>query len=261
MNQFLLSCLMLGCFALSGTTAMADQYYEVRSYVLGEKGDAAAIDEYLSKALLPALGRQGVGPVGVFTNSEDDKTGSARIIVVIPHDDANSVAAVKSRVEADSGYQAAAKAYLDRGPKESPYQRIESELLIAMDCMPLAKVPDGSLDNQDRVFELRIYESPNERLGNLKVEMFNSGEVPIFLDCKIQPIFIGQSVVGPYTPNLTYLTMYSSEAARGEAWNAFRVHPDWQVLKEVGEVQGHGQQGPQVCAGTEELFANVVLRR
>jgi hypothetical protein len=223
---------------LSVASAVGDQYYEVRSYVLGDKGDAAAIDEYLSKALLPALGRQSVGPVGVFTNSENDETGSARIFVVIPHDNANSVAEVKSRVEADSDYQAAAKAYLDRGPKESPYQRIESELLIAMDCMPLAKVPAGSLDNKERVFELRIYESPNERLGNLKVEMFNSGEVPIFLDCKIQPIFIGQSVVGPYTPNLTYLTMYSSEAARGESWKAFRVHPDWQVLKKVAKYKG-----------------------
>jgi len=238
MIRFTLPCFILACFVFSASSASGDQYYEVRSYVLGDKGDAAAIDEYLSQALLPALGRQRVGPVGVFTNSENDQTGSARIIVVIPYDDANSVAAVKSKVEADPEYQAAAKAYLGRGPKESPYQRIESELLIAMDCMPLANVPDGSLGNKDRVFELRIYESPNERLGNLKVEMFNSGEVPIFLDCKIQPIFIGQAVVGPYTPNLTYLTMYSSEAGRAEAWKAFRVHPDWQVLKEESKYKG-----------------------
>ena len=107
-----------------------------------------------------------------------------------------------------------------------------------MDCMKQLKVPDGSLDNQDRVYELRVYESPNERLGNLKVDMFNSGEVPIFLDCGIQPIFIGQAVVGPQTPNLTYLTMYPGEQARGDAWKAFRVHPDWNVLKEVAKYQG-----------------------
>ncbi len=219
-------------------TVSDDQYYEVRSYVLADQADAAAIDEYLSKALLPALGRQGVGPVGVFTNSENDQTGSSRIIVVIPYDDANAIAAVKSRVEAEPEYQAAGKAYLDRGPDESLYQRIESELLVAMDCMPIAKVPEGTLNNQDRVYELRVYESPNERLGNLKVEMFNSGEVPIFLACDIQPIFIGQSLVGPYTPNLTYLTMYSSEAAREKSWIAFREHPDWQVLKEVEKYKG-----------------------
>ncbi len=238
MFRSVLPFFVLGCLISSAASAMGDQYYEVRSYVLGENSDAAAIDEYLNKALLPALGRQNVGPVGVFTNSDADQTGNARIVVVIPYEDANSIAVVKSKVESDADYQAAAKSYLDRDPKEPPYQRIESELLIAMDCMPVAKVPEGSLDNKDRVFELRIYESPNERLGNLKVEMFNAGEVPIFLDCKIQPIFIGQSIVGPYTPNLTYLTMYASEAARGEAWQAFRVHPDWQVLKEVAKYKG-----------------------
>ncbi len=238
MIRFVLLVVVLSCFELFASSVSGDQFYEVRSYVLGEKGDVAAIDAYLSQALLPALGRQGVGPVGVFTNSENDQTGSARIIVVIPYNDANAVATIKSKVEADAQYQTAARTYLDRGPNDPPYQRIESELLIAMDCMPQVKVPAGSLDNKDRVYELRVYESPNERLGNLKVEMFNSGEVPIFLACDIQPIFIGQSVVGPYTPNLTYLTMYPSDVARAEAWQAFLVHPDWLTLKEVAKYQG-----------------------
>jgi hypothetical protein len=68
--------------------------------------------------------------------------------------------------------------------------------------------------------------------------MFNNGEVPIFLDCGIQPIFIGQSLLGPQTPNLTYLTLYPDEDARLKAWQAFRKHPDWQVLKEVAKYKG-----------------------
>jgi hypothetical protein len=238
MIRFVLSFVILACFGALVSGAKGDQYYEVRSYVLGDNGDAAAIDEYLNTALLPALKRQGVGPVGVFTNSANDQTGSSRIVVVIPYNDVNQISAIKSRVDADSDYQTAAKVYLDREPDKPPYQRIESELLVAMDCMPLAKVPAGSLDNTDRVYELRVYESPNERLGNLKVEMFNSGEVPIFLACGIQPIFIGQSVVGPFTPSLTYLTMYANEAAREAAWKAFLVHPDWMKLKDVARYQG-----------------------
>jgi hypothetical protein len=104
--------------------------------------------------------------------------------------------------------------------------------------MPKLEVNSDSLKNQERVYELRIYESANERLGDLKVEMFNSGEVPIFLDCGIQPIFIGQALVGPFTPSLTYLTVYPSEEKRGQAWQDFRVHPDWQVLKEVEKFKG-----------------------
>ncbi len=214
------------------------QFYEVRSYILGETGDAAAIDDYLSTALLPALGRQDVGPVGVFTNSENDASGSARIVVVIPYNDAAQMPKVRTLVEADSQYQADAKGYFEQGAKAPPYQRITSELLVAMDCMKTANVPAGTLQNSDRVYELRLYESGNERLGHLKVDMFNNGEVPIFLDCGIQPIFIGQCVLGPQMPNLTYLTLYPSEAAQIKAWQDFRKHPDWQVLKEVAKYKG-----------------------
>jgi hypothetical protein len=214
------------------------QYYEVRSYVLGEKGDSDAIDQYLKAALLPALQRQGIGPVGVFTNSPNDETGSARIIVVIPYASADQIANVKAGVDGDATYQSVAKSYLDRNAENPPYQRIESELLVAMDCFPKLQVQNESLSNKNRVYEFRIYESPNERLGDLKVDMFNSGEVPIFLASGIQPIFIGQAVVGPYTPSLSYLTVYQDEPARLEAWKAFREHPDWLVLKDVPKYQG-----------------------
>jgi len=218
--------------------AEGHQYYEIRSYILGEKGDAAAIDQYLKTALIPALVRQGVGPVGVFENSAADQTGSARVIVVIPYQSSEHIVAVKQKLQKDQQYREAAGEYLARGPRQAPYQRIESELLISMDCMPILKVNKDSLNNSDRVYELRIYESANERLGDLKVDMFNDGEVPIFLDCGIQPIFIGQAVVGPFTPSLTYLTVYPNEEARNQAWLDFRVHPDWQVLKEVPKYKG-----------------------
>jgi hypothetical protein len=222
-------------------TAMAadpHQYYEVRCYVLGNKGDGAAVQSYLTEALLPALARQAIGPVGVFKNSAADESGSDRVVVVIPYESADQIAQVVANIQSDAQYQSDAKDYLERGPGNAPYQRISSELLVSMDCMKELKVPAGTLDNAERVYELRVYESGNERLGNLKVDMFNSGEVPIFLDSGIQPIFIGQALVGPQTPNLTYLTMYPSEKARNEAWVAFRNHPDWQVLSKEKKYQG-----------------------
>lgn len=45
-------------------------------------------------------------------------------------------------------------------------------------------------------------------------------------------------MIGPRTPNLTYLTVYANEQARNAAWKAFRVHPDWLVLKEVAKYKG-----------------------
>ncbi|MAI33992.1 MAG: hypothetical protein CMM07_20270 [Rhodopirellula sp.] len=222
----------------SNVTADSPQYYEIRSYLLGEKGDSETIHQYLRDALVPAMKRQQIGPIGVFANATEDESDSPRIVVVVPYENADAITVCKSKLAEDAKYQEAAKSYLARGPKNSPYQRIESELLVAMDCMPLLKVPENQLENRSRVFELRVYESANERLGDLKVHMFNNGEVPIFLDCGIQPIFIGQAIIGPFTPNLSYLTAYPDEKARNEAWTAFRSHPDWQVLKKISKYAG-----------------------
>lgn len=236
---FLPLAISLGLLStLTATAEESRQLYEIRTYLLGENSDESAIDDYLSGALLPALARQNVGPVGVFSNAPSDETGSPRIIVVIPYDSPNQMAKATAAVAADPEHKSAAKAYLDRGPKDPPYRRIQSELLTAMDCMKQLSVPSGTLANHDRVYELRVYESANERLGDLKVDMFNAGEVPIFLDCGIQPLFIGQCVLGPQMPSLTYLTVYPNEEARGEAWKAFRVHPDWQVLSKDPKYAG-----------------------
>ncbi len=233
--------LMIALGMVTASPALSDdsrEYYEVRTYLLGDDGDEAAVDAYLRDALLPALARKDIGPVGVFTNTPTDESASPRIVVVIPYDAPERMTEAAAAVEADPEYQEAAKEYLARGPKDPPYQRIQSELLVAMDAMRQLSIPSGTLENDDRVYELRVYESANERLGNLKVNMFNSGEVPIFLDCGIQPIFLGQCMIGPQMPSLTYLTVYPNEQARGEAWDAFRVHPDWKVLSEDPKYAG-----------------------
>ena len=235
---FLFATLSINIDADMASAADGHQFYEVRSYVLGDDGDSVAVESYIREALMPALSRQQIGPVGVFKNSGDDETGSQRIVVVIPFDDANQLSQVATKIQSDPQFQSDAKEYLDREPNDPPYQRIRSEMLVSMDCMTQLHVPEGTLGNSERVYELRVYESPNERLGDLKVDMFNSGEVPIFLDSGIQPIFIGKAVVGPQTPNLTYLTMYPSEKARKEAWVAFRSHPDWKVLSKVEKYKG-----------------------
>lgn len=206
------------------------EFYEIRTYVLGENGDEALLDAYLDSALLPALARQHVGPVGVFSPSPDDESDIAAIYVVIPYDRLEQIATTGDALAADEDYQAAAKAYLQRPHTDPPYKRIRSELLSSMACWPRLQVADGSLDNEDRVYELRVYESANERIGDLKVEMFNSGEVPIFLNVGITPAFIGQCLLGSQMPSLTYLTVYENEAARRKAWDDFRADPDWKVL-------------------------------
>ena len=56
------------CFLTSPSNIKAE-LYEVRGYILGDNGDEESVDEYLSHALIPALKRHGIGPVGAFTLS------------------------------------------------------------------------------------------------------------------------------------------------------------------------------------------------
>ena len=230
------SVVLLFCFA---ATLFADhhgekQYIELRYYYAKTNDGLAEIDAYLEHALVPALNRSGAQNVGVFR--PDGGRSDAMRIVVIAHDSIGQFAALPEKLSADATYQAAAKEYMAKNDT-TPLARIQSELLYAFDCWPKLKVPKRST-TEERIFELRIYESANERLGNLKVEMFNSGEVPIFLDSGVMPVFMGQAVAGDKMPNLTYLTVYEDQSAKDKAWEAFRAHPDWQVLKKVEKFQG-----------------------
>ncbi len=223
---------------LSPSSNIKAELYEVRSYILDVDSDEDAVDEYISTALIPALKRHGIGPVGAFTNAPSDEAESKTVFVIIPHEDPSAMAHDRDVIQSDQQYQGDAAAFFARGNRDKCYQRISSELLVAMECWPKVKVPAGVTLNKNRVYELRVYESAHEKLGQLKVDMFNNGEVPIFLDCGITPIFIGQAVIGPYTPNLTYLTMYPSEESRLQAWKSFREHPAWKALSKVAKYKG-----------------------
>ncbi|MEM6362961.1 MAG: NIPSNAP family protein [Planctomycetota bacterium] len=237
-TRTLVACVFAIGMLLTMSDSAAAEVVEIRQYILGDNGDASALDDFLGGALIPALERLGVGPVGALYPHPSDENNSKSVFVLIPYADANQVDATRMALQQDNQFLTDGKAYLSRGAQDTPIERIRSELVVGMDCWPKTIVPNASLQNEDRVLELRLYESPNERLGDVKVDMFNNGEVPIFLDCGITPVFIGQALIGPLTPSLTYLTTYPSEADRVEAWKAFRKHPDWQTLKVVPKYSG-----------------------
>lgn len=226
------------------------QLLELRTYTLRDKAAVAAFDQYAAEALVPALNRLGIEPVGAFKMTAEQPVAAGagkpdsslvaqpKVLLVLPAKDAETSALANERIAADKEYKVDAATY-NETPGEKPLiARISSELLVAFDCWPEVKVPKQKAANQTRLFEMRTYESPTEQLGHLKVEMFNSGEVPIFLDCDIQPVFMGQAVVGSVMPNLTYMTVYDNASELTAAWKRFSDHPDWKVLREVAKYKG-----------------------
>ena len=212
------------------------QYLEFRTYHLSSAAELPKVDAYFEKGLLPALERQGIGPVGVFTDKAPE--GSPNVYLLIPFSSIEQFSVMQGKLDADAAYQSAAAAYFDTPQKEPCFSRIESELLLSFAAFPRAHVPEQKKQGKPRIFELRSYESHSEKMGALKVEMFNSGEVPTFLDCGIQPVFMGRVLSGPKMPNLTYMTVYSDEKHLEEAWSKFGPHPEWQKLRAVEKYKG-----------------------
>lgn len=236
-RSFVLSLAALALpLVLSAAHHEEQQYLEFRTYRLTSASQLPAADDYFENALLPALKRQGIGPVGVFT--EKDPEGAPSIHLLIPLDSMDQFAAMQGKLDGDSAYQSAAAKFFDTPQKEPRYSRVDSELLYSFKAFPQARVPDQKKAGKPRLFELRSYESHSEKMGALKVEMFNSGEVPIFLDCGIQPVFMARVLAGPKMPNLTYMTVYDDEEHLKSAWSKFGPHPDWQKLKEVAKYKG-----------------------
>jgi hypothetical protein len=66
----------------------------------------------------------------------------------------------------------------------------------------------------------------------MKVRMFaEMGEVDIFRRVGLTPVFFGSTIAGLRMPNLTYMLVHDSMAAREKSWGAFVNDPEWKKLR------------------------------
>jgi hypothetical protein len=205
----------------------APEWYELRRYQL-HTGQTKVLGDYLGEAVLPALKRLGVGPVGAFETTVGPEMPAVHLL--IPHESPAALAALPARLAADAAHQKApaTAAYQAATAAQPAYARIDSALLCAFEAMPRLEAPAL----QPRIFELRTYESPTEAGHLRKVEMFGKlGELEIFRRCGLTPVFFARTVIGARLPSLSYMLTFPDLAARDKAWGAFRADPQWQKLK------------------------------
>lgn len=205
--------------------AQEEQYYELRTYNLLYGSKQADMHAFLGNVAVPALNRIGIEPVGVFTVSYGPNSPS--VYVLLPHPNLESVEMARRRLAADEEYMQAGADFLKRPLADPSYVRYESSLMKAFEQMQTLETP---VQSDGRIFELRVYESHTDEAALRKVEMFNSGEIPIFREVGLNPVFFGETLIGQKLPNLTYMLVFEDMAARDEAWARFRDHPDWQEL-------------------------------
>src|SRR5205814_8439671 len=112
-----------------------------------------------------------------------------------------SLFAREAKLDKDDVYQRAAATYLEASATDPVYIRQEVSLLSAFPQVPRVSVPAAAATKGARMFELRTYESHNERAHRAKVKMFaEMGEIDIFRRAGLTPVFFSRTVAGPRMP-------------------------------------------------------------
>lgn len=204
-------------------------FYELRQFIVDTEEQKQKVDAFLKDAAIPAVNRLGIKPVGVFYPEK----GISPIYVLLRHTSLESVVLLTSQLAADSEFTSTGADFINAPASAPAFKRMESSLMVAFESMPHLERP---VTSPGRVFQLRTYESPSSRTGLKKIEMFNdAGEIKIFREVGLAPVFFGQTVVGAKMPNLTYMLAFKDKDAQKAAWGRFGSHPEWKRLSKMEE--------------------------
>jgi len=233
-RRFLLSSLATSALAIAGKSGAQPaavekrEYYELRKYYLQSGPQTKLTESYLSGALLPALNRLGMSPIGVFHLSVGPQTPT--LYVFIPSTSVEALVTSDLRLAQDKEFLQAAAPFWNAPAAAPPYVRIESTLLIAFKGWPKITPPPSTAQHAKRVFQLRSYESATNQDHVRKVEMFHNGEFEIFQKAGFAQVFYGDALIGPRLPHLTYMLSFGDLGEMDAKWEIFRNDPDWKKL-------------------------------
>lgn len=214
--------------AMNTDTPNTSEYYELRAYHLNDGSQQKLVEDFFKNAAIPGLNRAGVKHVGVFTELKPE--GQTKLYALIQYSNLANIDSVNQALENDKEYQRKGTAYLNAPANQPAYERIESSLLKAFKKFPSLTAPG----KRTRIFELRQYQSASEAAGKKKIEMFNDlGEIDIFKRLGFNPVFWGETVIGPQRPNLTYMLTFDNMEEKASHWQDFGSDTQWHEISAV----------------------------
>src|ERR1017187_3298090 len=208
--------------------ASAREYYQIRRYQLRSGQQTKLTESYIGDALIPALTRLGMGPIGAF--QQDFGSDTPAHYVLIPGQSAEALAQVSLKLGDDAAFLKVAEPFWNAPAAARSFERVDTSLLLAFSGWPKLTPPPGSATKAKRIFVLRTYESPSDREHVIKVEMFNNGEFESFKNAGFHPVFFGDTLIGPRMPSLTYMLSLASLDELNARWDGFRNDPGWKKL-------------------------------
>ncbi|HPG38248.1 MAG TPA: NIPSNAP family protein [bacterium] len=206
------------------------EYIELIKYRLPVGDKKGLVADFYKNAAIPAMNRNGIDRVGVFSVMYGPNDPS--LWVLIPHKSLESVITLQDRLLDDKDYVQAGAEFLNTPLSAPAFIRMESSLLRAFTALPQVEAPVNLLENKGRIYELRIYESHSRKYAQKKIDMFNDGEIAVFKKTGLQPVFFGETIIGPMMPNLTYMLVFDSMTGRDQNWAGFVKHPEWIAMRD-----------------------------
>lgn len=233
-RQFLSCSLAASALALTNpaqTLAAAQpapEFYELRRYALTSGPHPKMAEAFFADALIPALNRMGMSPIGAFAVDYGPETPSYYLLV--PATSVEALVTADLHLAHDDAFMKAAAPFWNTPATSPAFIRVESDLMRAFVGYPKMTPPTGAALHAKRIFQLRIYESPTLQDHVRKVEMFNEAEFEIFARSGCGAVLYSDVLVGSRLPKLTYLLSFPDMAALDIGWDKFRNDPQWKKL-------------------------------
>ncbi len=228
-----------GAIGLTATAVAADlgsvpppstrHFVEIRTYTVPNAGKRDLFVKILDNAFIPAMNRQGIKNIGVFVPVEGQEKFANDVFVVRECQALNAILGVSTLV-ADKEFMEAAQEIFATDSKNPVFTACDSRLLQCFETLPTLQTPELG---EARAFEMRLYRSFNIERNAAKIHMFeHGGELALFRELGLNPIFFGEAVFGRMLPNLAYMVGGKSADALAESWKKFGPHPKWHELRD-----------------------------
>lgn len=233
-----IACLVSTFDSVAQSLKTKQEFYSIKIYSFKTADQEAALDNYLQKAYLPAVHKAGIKHVGAFKPISNDTATDKRLYVIMPLTGTDQLLSLTSQLDNNAGYQQSGDAYINAVYNNAPYTRFETLLLQAFKTAPVMQLPKLKAPLAERVYELRSYEGPTEKIYRNKVHMFNEGgEVPLFKRLNFNAVFYADVISGSHMPNLMYMTSFENMQDRDAHWDTFRADAEWKTLSAKPEYQ------------------------
>ena len=206
--------------------AATRQFFSLRRFRLQSGPGPKITDTFVETALIPALSRLGIAPVGAFRLSVGPETPT--LYLLLPSNTLDNLVTADLHLTADPAFMTAAAPFWSADPSvQPPFLRCDIQLMIAFEGFPtLIAPPKGK-----RIFQLRTYYSPTWGAHLRKVEMFHNGEFTIFKRAGCEAVFYSSDLIGSQLPSLTYMLTFPDQTALDAGWARFQADPEWKKLQ------------------------------